>query len=316
MTNGCQTLTSRVKRSFARHSHTGFTLIELLVVVAIIALLIGVLLPALGKAREGARRSGCLSNMRQMVIFAQLYAEDNENWFPVLPPSTPGSAHSPAITVQSAYQHRYGGLAGQFSLKQGAAFPGAFKYDSGFYREWNGSNWVIPSDQKSTPIMQPYMDTGGDFGVLQCPADNLDGGENGGLFLAVAQKKIATEVDVNWANISYAYIALLKNNETSTFALYGDETNAVDFGNTTGGVQVQNWFGSWRLNNPDPIARGFQLGDNHGSTGGNFAFTDGSCSWQVQSRPQNGDALQPHDEIFSKINQFHRGGSSAVQTID
>lgn len=316
MTTGCQPLTTRVNGRFARTLHTGFTLIELLVVVAIIALLIGVLLPALGKAREGARRSTCLSNMRQMVIFASLYAEDNDGWYPVLPPFTPSNVRNPGITTQSAYQHRYGGLAGQFSLKQKAPLAGAFKYDLGYYREWNGNQWAIPSDQKSTPIMQPYMDTGGDFGVLQCPADLLDGGENGNLFPPVSPTKMGSEADVNWANISYAYIALLKNNETSRFVLYGDETNACDWGNSTGGVTIQNWYGSWRLNNPDILGRGYQQVDNHGTTGGNFAFTDGSASWQIQSRPQNGQNLEPHDEIFSRINQFHRGGSQAVQTID
>jgi len=57
-------------------SGRGFTLIELLVVIAIIALLIGILLPALGAARGAAKRSRCLSNLRQLSLGMQSYSND------------------------------------------------------------------------------------------------------------------------------------------------------------------------------------------------------------------------------------------------
>ncbi len=59
-----------------------FTLVELLVVISIIALLVSVLLPALGRARESARATVCLANMRSMAISSTMYAEDNDGYFP------------------------------------------------------------------------------------------------------------------------------------------------------------------------------------------------------------------------------------------
>ena len=61
---------------------SGFTLIELLVVISIIALLIAVLLPALGAARETAKTSQCVSNVKSITLAFHVYATDNEDYIP------------------------------------------------------------------------------------------------------------------------------------------------------------------------------------------------------------------------------------------
>jgi len=65
-----------------KRKNCGFTLIELLVVIAIIALLMGILMPVLGKARKQAWGVSCGSNLRQVGVAANVFAQDHDNRIP------------------------------------------------------------------------------------------------------------------------------------------------------------------------------------------------------------------------------------------
>src|SRR4051794_36392375 len=107
-----ENLTRCTSHTAGRRSALAFTLVELLVVIGIIALLIGILLPALNKARESARQVKCLSNMRQLSTAIINFASDNKGFMPA-----PGSGN---IYKMDPYTHAFTNTGDPTEIKYSA----------------------------------------------------------------------------------------------------------------------------------------------------------------------------------------------------
>ncbi len=180
-------MTSLRQKSARRRA---FTLIELLVVIAIIAVLAALLLPALARAKEYARRIKCASNLRQLAVAVHMYIGDSDERLPAVWDGSVGAGNNsgPGGWI---YFMNFGGPTG-FDLFRGS--------------------------------MYPYLESGA---IIECPSDRAGSGASYAInaLLSGPTSTVGLHDGIRMASVNAASTTLMFLEEAAPQSKTGDSTN-------------------------------------------------------------------------------------------
>lgn len=149
----------------------GFTLVELLVVIGVIAVLVSLLLPTMGRVREHARSLQCLSNLRQVGMALQLYGNDNKQ---LIPQPTWYVTGASMQRWHAALQGKYGGRAYLQTIAGGADNPVMYCPKNG--RMFQGNSYSRPGTYAMVNVSPRYATpTDPAYYAVPVPATPPDG---------------------------------------------------------------------------------------------------------------------------------------------